>query len=190
MRKPATPSKRTIWALIATVVTTLAVALPQAVAWLPIHEILGANGRVMTHSVRSVTVQGWGFFTKSPRGISYRVYKLESDDSGRDYWSSASKAPNNQPQNWFGLDRSSRLQEFDVAALTSTLNDTDWTHCENTAEVMTCAEYANIKNIPSLQGSFTLDGRYLVTRAKPVPWSYRSLRSGMPGEVVIVNVTN
>lgn len=181
--------RESISALIVTIILTALFVLPQAVAWLPVNEIMGPEGRSFSQNVKEVTIQGWGFFTKSPRELQYRLYRdANSKASNNSEWVSSSRAPNNQLKNWFGLDRTSRLQEFDVSILTSHLQSSDWVQCGNVRNVSDCAHRAHSTTIADPGGSSKVCGRYLVTRSDPLPWSYRNLRSGMPGEVVIVNV--
>lgn len=180
--------RKDTWAAVVTVAIVLVLALPQSIAWLPANEILGPTGRAFANNVRNVTIQGWGFFTKSPRELTFHMYKAEKYEGKSASWTPSSRAPNNQVQNWFGLDRTSRLQEFDVSALTRDLEASDWTPCDNVSNLTNCGEIASIKSRESPSGSFELCGRYLVTKAQPVPWSYRHLRSSMPGEAVIIDV--
>ncbi|WP_103063043.1 SdpA family antimicrobial peptide system protein [Actinomyces qiguomingii] len=175
--------------VIATIIT-LAIALPQAISWLPANEILGPSGRIAAYNIRNVTIQGCGFFTKSPRESTYRIYKEEQHDDQSTSWISASRAPNNQLRNWFGLDRTSRLQKFDVSVLTKDLEPSDWLHCHDVRDLASCAEMVHVSSMKHPAGSFELCGRHLITRAEPLPWSYRNLRSSMPGEAVIIGVVN
>lgn len=189
MKKRSTSKERNAWTTIVASVLILAIALPQLIAWLPANEILGPSARAFTYNVRNATIQGWGFFTKSPREPAFHMYKEKRDEGQSTLWAPPLRSPNNQFRNWFGLDRTSRLQEFDISALTSDLEASEWIHCGDVSDVPNCANIAKVKSIDRPSGSFELCGRYLVTRAEPVPWSYRNLRKGMPGEAVIIDVT-
>lgn len=159
--------------------------LTQLVAWMPASQLFSQKTRGALEVVNEFTVQGWAFFTKSPRSESVVPYRYD-DESNE--WKMAARGPNVQFKYAFGLNRDSRLTEFDVQLLLADVVDLSWTSCENVAELGSCVSgiQSTVKTVNA--DNFELCGDIVLVKSTAVPWAYRNTRSGMPGEVTSMSV--
>lgn len=161
------------------------VVLLQIVAWLPIRDTGGKNVRMISSSVRLITMQGWAFFTKSPRDDNLIPYNKEQEG---DEWSFAARGPNVQARYFFGLNRESRLTEFDVQALTNVVSEQEWINCEDTSDFEQCIKNEVPHSMIVKQYDPKLCGLTVITKSPPIPWAYRNSITGMPGKVLYLDV--
>lgn len=157
----------------------------QVFSWMPAGQLFSSKTRGSLAIVSEFTIQGWAFFTKSPRGESIMPYQY--DESGSE-WKEAVRGPNTQLKYAFGLNRDSRLTEFDIQLLLSNLDDDLWSSCEDVSEIESCIADTQVIEKTIFADNFELYGDIVLVKSVPVPWAYRNIRSGMPGEVVRINV--
>ncbi|WP_084500932.1 SdpA family antimicrobial peptide system protein [Actinomyces slackii] len=139
----------------------------------------------MASNVRSVTMQGWAFFTKSPRDLRHVPYVLDKENQS---WRPATRGPNMQARYAFGLNRESRLTEFDIQALIAETGEQDWIDCRNVSKFRSCIEGEIPTSITVTQYDPRLCGLIAITESQPIPWAYRNSTIGMPGKVLYLNV--
>ena len=163
----------------------MVVVLLQIVAWLPVRDTGGKDVRIISSSGRLVTMQGWAFFTKSPRDDILIPYTKEQEENE---WNFAARGPNVQARYIFGLNRESRLTEFDVRALTNAVDEQGWIDCEDTSKFERCIKNEVPHNVVIKQYDPKLCGLTVITRSPPIPWAYRNATTGMPGKVLYLNV--
>lgn len=152
------------------------------ISWLPISETAPKPIRSISQAVQGVTVQGWGFFTRSPREPMVTPY-IQQDG----VWKSAKRGPNAVPRHVFGLDRSSRLTEFDVEIVSEELPDGTWMEC-NYAPLEECALTASSVDISTTGYKLRLCDEILLARFEPIPWAYRGQYENTPESIALVNV--
>ncbi|MDO5099396.1 MAG: SdpA family antimicrobial peptide system protein [Corynebacterium sp.] len=155
-------------------------------AWLPSVELYSQNAKVNVDRIRTFTVQGWAFFTKSPRDDRILIYSF---DERENKWKSAMRGPNLKPEYAFGLDRSSRISEFDSDLIMNAVSEENWIECDNVSAYAGCFQGVTPFNLPNPTQNNNLCGEISITKAPPVPWSYRGLREGMPGKVLYLDLS-
>ncbi|AYD89974.1 SdpA family antimicrobial peptide system protein [Actinomyces lilanjuaniae] len=161
----------------------VAVITLQAMSWLPVRETGGSEVKTVSRIVRTFTMQGWAFFTKSPRDDFIVPYKFDEREG---VWHSAARGPAVQPRYVFGLNRESRLTEFDIQEIIGLSADDDWVGCENVSKFESCLEGASTTTM-MVGKENQICGSVAIVEAPPVPWMYRKHLNGMPGRVLFVN---
>ena len=90
------------------------------------------------------------------------------------HWVSASRGPNAQKGNAFGLRRLARLQNLEVEALVEQVPKGAWQHCEKA--VASCFDEVDVPvTVRNTSDRPTLCGDIAIPVAKPVPWAWQSL---------------
>lgn len=158
------------WFLTAVVVWAVAVVyvaqahLPKNVAALPLQNTTSSP-------IRTITPQGWAFFTKSPRDAELAPFRKEGGE-----WRDAARTPHAKPSNIFGLDRASRSQGIEMALLLNEAPTTKWADCADSSDVTDCLEKAKTSGtLKNPSPDPTLCGRAAVVQMRPVPWAWRDL---------------
>ncbi|MDN6122648.1 MAG: SdpA family antimicrobial peptide system protein [Brevibacterium sp.] len=154
-----------------------------SVAWLPISETAPQPIRSLGSQVKNFTVQGWGFFTKSPREAVVTPY---SHKDGR--WISAGRGPNAIPKYAFGLDRTSRLTEFDVQLASENLPDEAWTECAG-LDIESCAGDASQVDVTVSGYDLRLCGDVVLASTTPQPWAYRGQYEVTPDKIALLDIS-
>jgi antimicrobial peptide system SdpA family protein len=155
--------------LAITSVTVAALLVVSALTWLPIGELLPTSTQSQLRAVQQVAPQGWAFFTKSPRGQVHFPYRSD----GSDGWVAADRGPNAQLRWAFGLNRESRLTEFDVQTVLAQVDDSWWRECSRTESDSRCLADTPIHEVSAAGHDLRLCGEVGLVRREPVPWAYR-----------------
>ncbi|GAA1471666.1 SdpA family antimicrobial peptide system protein [Corynebacterium felinum] len=165
-------------------ITIATVIIVQMWAWLPASELYGSKARSKVLAVRTFTVQGWAFFTKSPREKrTIGFVRVPETDT----WEPIARGPNLSLQYFFGLNRSARLTEVDTELLTNLIPEQNWKECDNVTHFEKCVPESPSITIDNPTTNPQICGDIVMTKSEPVPWAYRNLRDGMPGQVVKLN---
>lgn len=166
--------------LVLTTVTVAALLVVSALTWLPIGELLPATTQSQLRGVQQVAPQGWAFFTKSPRGQMHFPYRGD----GSDDWIGASRGPNAQLRWAFGLNRESRLTEFDVQTVLEQVDDDWWRDCSRSESDSQCLGDAPTHRVSATGHDLRLCGEIGLVRREPVPWAYRDYLDRTDGESI------
>ncbi|HWL84620.1 MAG TPA: SdpA family antimicrobial peptide system protein [Polyangiaceae bacterium] len=128
------------------------------------------------HAVSLFFPQGWKFFTKDPLSADFYVYRTQSDRS----WVSITAPAMGSRENLWGIDRRIRTQGLELAKLLGeSSKELNWSDCDDA--IGRCAEgIAAGPVIHNHAPAPTVCGTIAVTQERPVPWSWRHLRSRMP----------
>lgn len=129
-------------------------------------------------SVQSVIPQGWAFFTRDPREAT--VIPFTESGGG---WVNVNRGPNAQPEYAFGMNRESRLTEFDTEGISAAAgDDVEWFECSS-FDHSECIEEAEGEREPvevSTSGwDLRLCGPVALVKEEPVPLSFGRL-GGQP----------
>ncbi len=87
----------------------------------------------------------------------------------------------------FGLNRESRLSEYDVQVLLEDSSDLVWVECPDVSDLDACVAEIPITEKSASASNFELCGEVVLVKSTAVPWAYRNVRSGMSGEVARIN---
>ncbi len=172
------------------VVTTMAFAVISAIgiASLPVKShTTGAVERTV-RVINEVVPQGWGFFTRDPREPITQAWVR--DGSGE--WLAASRGPNATLRNAFGLDRSSRLDEYDVSQVLGGKDiDGLWVDCTGNT-VAGCARRAatqeGVQHWEVEGFDLRLCGDVVLLDASPVPLDFAGLRYDPPKKAIQASI--
>lgn len=167
--------------------TTMAVAALLAIAaatWLPVGELLPASAQSNLRGVQQVLPQGWAFFTKSPRGDFYAAYRFDGGE-----WETANRGPNAQPRWAFGLNRESRLTEFDVQTALANAADDWWQDCARTDTDTECLADSPSHAVTAYGHDLRLCGDVGLVRREAVPWAYREFQKRTDGSSLRLEIT-
>lgn len=167
---------------VGTIVVALLIAA--AATWLPVGGVLGRDVVGTVSAVQQVAPQGWAFFTKSPRSEVYYAYAASSSGT----WEPANRGPNAQPKYLFGLNRESRLTEFDVQTLVAEAEKSWWTECPSSSNDQECLDRAASHSIAVSGYDLRLCGEVGLLRREPVPWAYRDFYEKSSGSSLRLTV--
>ncbi|HXH36200.1 MAG TPA: SdpA family antimicrobial peptide system protein [Plantibacter sp.] len=125
--------------------------------------------------LKEVAPQGWGFFTKDPRTPFVTAYTMTDQRT----WAHVTRGPNALPSNAFGLNRESRLDEYDHSQVIGE-NDLDetWIDCTGggPSECASAAIEENGVQDWAVTGyDLRLCGKVLLVRQEPMPIDYAGL---------------
>ncbi|MEV0828180.1 SdpA family antimicrobial peptide system protein [Nonomuraea rubra] len=146
------------------------------------------SSRQRFQPLRDLMPQGWAFFTKSPRGYTFKVMGLRDRTHVQISRKSQADAV------WlFGANRMMRSEEYEIASMVKDSSSAGWTPCRvddaegclvgiDRDDFAQAATIVNRVEAPRFCGSVTL------LRKKPVPWAWAGKREAMPQEYRIVNV--
>ncbi|AVO03405.1 hypothetical protein A9958_13295 (plasmid) [Staphylococcus simulans] len=119
--------------------------------------------------ISAIWPQGWGFFSKNPRGTNMKIYAL---DGSREI-----RLPNMIVKNGFGLNRKGRAQAIEAGRINSKIPNQKWVSCSsncNIAHLQNTKSSIDIKNDSPRK---LLKGSYIFAQEKAVPWNYRKYYS-------------
>ncbi|MBA2175829.1 SdpA family antimicrobial peptide system protein [Halobacillus locisalis] len=139
----------------------------------------------LSDSVRSKVsahaLQGWGFFSKSPRDELYDVHILNEGNDQKVNW------PNNIPSNFFGLSREGRAQGIESGTLYSQISSLETNECEGNIEE--CLREAKVaKEVVNNDNDPTLCGTVGFSFQKPIPWAWSDYYSKEDIESKVIKV--
>lgn len=132
--------------------------------------------------IRLLLPEGWAFFTRDPRDPRMLPYQRGADGQ----WTRASRTPNFQPHNLFGIDRGGRAQGVEMGLLMEQTRQVDRIDCE--VEPTLCLERAPVgEKIRNRSPNPTLCGEvgFVFQRAVPYAWS-RTNREKSPEKKIIM----
>ncbi|MBT9607823.1 SdpA family antimicrobial peptide system protein [Microbacterium sp.] len=167
---------------VAALVTVLLVGC--TVTWLPIGELLPTTLQSQVRAAQPLAPQGWAFFTKSPRGPVASPYRSEDGE-----WTPADRGPNAQFRWAFGLNRESRLTEFDVQTALAEVDDSWWQDCPRQSDDAQCLTDAVPRAVASVGHDLRLCGEVGIVRREPVPWAYREFVDRSAGQAIRLTVS-
>jgi antimicrobial peptide system SdpA family protein len=153
-----------------------------------LHTVIPFNAVVLPFErdlpVRSLTPEGWAFFTRNPREKQISAYRRVNGT-----WESVDIGPNGSVANLFGLDRSTHTQSVEVSALLAHVRGRDFHSCRGTPSaclegVPPIASFASPVPHPSLCGEVGIMSR------EPVPWAWSHVRPSivMPSDTLVLEV--
>lgn len=178
-----TKGDRAVQALIASLTATAVLII--TLISLPSQPHLPEPLRNVAGVVQSLSPQGWAFFTRDPREPSVLPYVEDGDD-----WVRADRGPNAQPSSMFGIDRSTRLTEYDVSQVIGASNDENWFDCApGTLEqcVQIAEQDAGWKSLEARGYDLRLCGRVVFVQEEPVPIAFAGLEYEPPQTVLLVD---
>lgn len=131
----------------------------------------------------TISPQGWAFFTRNPREAIDQIY-IKSGEEWKYH-----TFTNSSLRNFFGIKRSARAQNVELAYLFSSLSNEEWVNCATVADECVknkTIEVVEVENNSKLQ---TLCGELLIVRKEPVPWAWsQSMKIiDMPSNIVRIN---
>jgi antimicrobial peptide system SdpA family protein len=137
-------------------------------------------------ATRTWAPEGWGFFTRDPR--EERVSFFVRDARGN--WTSASLAPHARARNVFGLNRKSRAQGIEAGMLLTTIPESDWTTCRQSAEACLAAAPV-VATMTNTSPQPTLCGEVGLLLRKPLPWAWTRSKSRltMPARIARIHTS-
>lgn len=154
-----------------------------ALTWLPVGELLPTTVQSQVRTAQTIAPQGWAFFTKSPRGPVPTAYRWDGGE-----WVSADRGPNAQPRWAFGLNRESRLTEFDVQTALAEVDESWWLDCPRGDDDAACLTASAARPVASVGHDLRLCGEIGIVRREPVPWAYREFVERSAGQALRLTV--
>lgn len=134
--------------------------------------------------VRGFMPQGWAFFTKSPRSVSFLAYQYQPAGTWRDI----TAGPLARPEDVMGLDRMSRSQGTEMAMLGALVPTEAWLECEE--EPTACLSRASTDlTLPNGSNHHSICGDVGLVLQDVLPWAWRGATTTMPSKVARVRVT-
>ncbi|WP_210366016.1 SdpA family antimicrobial peptide system protein [Bacillus sp. REN3] len=133
--------------------------------------------------IRTVYPQGWGFYSKDPRGDMFNVYNISNEEPAVNW-------PNNKISNVFGLYRYGRAQGTEMGLLTAQIQEGDWDKC--TKDPRDClSDSTKTVSIQSTTPKPTLCGELGIASAQPIPWAWADYADDInsTSKIVRVNVS-
>lgn len=132
--------------------------------------------------IRLLLPEGWAFFTRDPRDDRMLPY-LRGPEAR---WARASRTPNFQPQNLFGIDRAARAQGVELGLLMEQAHEARRTACEG--EPTVCLESAPVaEKVRNKSPNPTLCGQVGVVFQRAVPWAWsRTNQEKTPEKKIIM----
>lgn len=180
-------SEKVAQLFVATTAATLVAVV--AFASLPVKEHATGVTADGLRVVSEVVPQGWGFFTRDPREPITQAW-VQSTSGG---WQPSTRGPNASLRNAFGLDRSSRLDEYNVSQVLGK-KDTDrlWTDCTGSS-IRRCAQRAESKHGVQrwrVEGHDPrLCGNVLFLEVDPIPIDFAGLQYDPPTKAIRAEVS-
>lgn len=174
-------------ARIATAAVVMLVVAVTAIFSLPSRVHLPRSWQTSFSSVQSLVPQGWGFFTRNPREAAVIPYVHNGTE-----WVNANRGPNAQLRYLLGLNRESRLTEFDLTQVMHNATTVlTWTPCAE-PEIDSCvasATAAGVVPVVTYGYQLRLCGDVLIIRQEPIPLAYAGLGYRPPMEAIRFHVT-
>lgn len=124
--------------------------------------------------------QGWGFFSKNPRDLTFNIVDISTGKSSVNW-------PNNSVDNLFGISRKGRSQGIEAGRIIAQINESDWRNIEGDPE----EELQKMKSIVIENDSPnpTIKGDIGLYYQKPIPWSWSENKDLiMPSKIVRLTV--
>lgn len=168
-RQEPVPSVRVSRKIILCIVAVLSVLIAHvALLSLPKAAVTPAfEGTFANDVIRSLSPQGWAFFTKSPRSEAFVVYQRAGETVER-----ATSTPLSQPGNLFGFDRSPRREGTEYAALVAEMTSSDWVACDGgLVNCLSPEQY--VHKVTNRAPSPNFCGDVYVVSHEATPWAWR-----------------
>jgi len=156
--------RRSVVAATLTGLLAACAACPLILANLPARDLLRPSSSSRMEVLAQIDQQGWAFFTRSPREPVTVRYLLDDE-----HWS-AVRGGSVRPELLFGLDRSSRSDQFALEQDLALVDEVGWTTCTGT--VASCLSMAGVATVVADGNGCDLKDRALA-RWDPVPWAFR-----------------
>lgn len=128
--------------------------------------------------------QGWAFFTKDPRDEQTTLYKIENQKNIE------INMKNGATNAFFGISRKNRIMLIELAQIVNQLDTNSWKVIKSKEEFLTYSDTAKAVEIINFVNHSIFKGEYLITKQKPLPWSWRENRDSlfMPAKVTKVKL--
>ncbi|AZQ65653.1 SdpA family antimicrobial peptide system protein (plasmid) [Flammeovirga pectinis] len=120
---------------------------------------------IFKKNIASISPQGWGFFTKSPR--EELIYLYNSNFERIDF-------NNSSPKNFFGIKRYSRALSREVSILASNVNDSVWTEGKG---IQIFIKEERIIDIKDDRIKHIKKGEYYLVKYNLPPWALSKVTS-------------
>lgn len=114
--------------------------------------------------ISTVSPQGWGFFTKSPREDNVYIYSLANGLVKNEMH------PNNHYSNYFGISKKSRMIGYEVSIILNELKNEKWSSFNDA--------FVNNNESIIIDNSnlhFLKNGKYALVKEKITPYLWRKL---------------
>jgi sporulation delaying protein A len=133
--------------------------------------------------VKSIVPEGWGFFTKEPRGLDFYLYRLVGGT-----WEGLHPLPISAPRNAFGLNRRPRAIPVELVVLLDQLDESQWTKSE-VAATQALDQLKDFRVTNAMEHPL-LCGKLGVVRREPIPWawSYAESEVTIPSWIVRLDI--
>jgi antimicrobial peptide system SdpA family protein len=132
--------------------------------------------------IRSLVPEGWGFFTREPRGLDSYLTERTGNQ-----WKPLVRLPISHPHNLFGIDRRPRAIPVELAVLLDQVDEDDWHESKDDGDLLDAFAAVPVENPMEHP---LLCGPLRVVSREPVPWAW--FASGgdveMPAWVVVLEV--
>ena len=115
--------------------------------------------------VNQIFPQGWGFFTKNPRDLLLRIYKIENSKL------TEIDISNQSFKNRFGCSRTSRMIGYEISKLAESVKMTDWKQ-NLTGNIVDNINDKSIEVKSKYLFRHFTKGEYLLKLYKPIPYAW------------------
>ncbi|UOQ71517.1 SdpA family antimicrobial peptide system protein [Hymenobacter cellulosilyticus] len=124
------------------------------------------------YDIFSFFPEGWGFFTRSPRGDKYVLYKVESAQS-----LTPVHFKNASAESLYGFSRKSRRVNMEIGRVASLVKmDSSWVRVEDNDQIIAAVKFHGREIARSAfnqkQFRFIAPGTYILKKYKIAPWSW------------------
>lgn len=137
--------------------------------------------KVNSLDIKMLIPQGWGFFTRNPRSLSYQLYRKENDKLIKVLH------PNFHSTNSFGLSRRNRSIQAQILTLLKS-EKINWdTSISNQFEIEPISEQHS-KTIHNSFDTPLLCGEYILEASYPIPLEYSKYTDRKKSKKVYLNI--
>lgn len=126
--------------------------------------------------------QGWAFFTKDPRDVQTTLYKIENRTL------SELNMKNGATNALFGISRKNRIMLIELAQIVNQIDSISWKDINSKEALLTFSDTAKAIEIGNFVNHSNLVGEYLITKQRPLPWSWRENRDNLFMSAKVVKV--
>lgn len=124
----------------------------------------------------TISPQGWGFFTKSPREDNVYIYSVTNKNIINEM------LPNSHYSNFFGLSRKSRMIGFEISHILVQLNKEKWENFNGNFNKYT----KKAIKVDNSKLHYLKTGSYLLVKEKVPPYLWRNYVKNKLKEIIYV----
>ncbi|PJJ61044.1 SdpA family antimicrobial peptide system protein [Hymenobacter chitinivorans] len=124
------------------------------------------------YNVATFFPEGWGFFTRSPRGDKYALYKVEQSNK-----LTPVHFKNADAKSLYGFSRKSRRINMEISRVAALVKkDSSWVRVEDKDEVISRTQFTEVEITRAKADPerlrFITPGTYILKKYKIAPWSW------------------